>query len=272
MGNRIPCLLKKECVLYPADREKYPEGITYPCYTLGMRTVNTVTFGIPEKLEYTRNGMILEDIPGTIDTSYGIMMSPTKENLSIWRETNEQNVASWEAMFKRMNKDMSSAFAKKCLPAVTTIDEIIIEDEDSFFGNMYNCHVWYEVDGEIHDYGPNVQAIQGKIMFGTEYKSFPEGLQEGMKNHLIDLWEGYDLNTGPEAMTQQHCCINRAMALHKLDPTKYNFTTLCVGTLGLKLKGSTYLLYGRQGVRQQVVRNRQTNTLPKNTCKIELRF
>ena len=97
-----PCILKKECVLYPADREKYPHGIKYPCHTLGMRTDNKVTFGIPEKLEYKQNDMILEDIPGTIDTSYGIMMSPTKENLSIWRETNEQNVASWEICGKGM--------------------------------------------------------------------------------------------------------------------------------------------------------------------------
>lgn len=282
MGSSIPCILREERVLYPAepaDRKKYPQGITYPCYTLGMRTGNKVTFGIPEELEYTLEGMILEDIPGTIDTSYGIMMSPTKENLFIWREKNEQNVATWE---NRYGRDMSSVFAKKCLPAVTTKYEIIIEDEDSFFGNMYNCHVWYEVDGEIHDYGPNVQAMQGKIMFGTEYESFQPDLQNSMKNHLIDMWKsmwkrydllGLTLDTGPEVMTQKECCINRAMALYKLDPAKYNFTTLRVGTLGIKLKGSTYLLYGRQGVRQQLVRNQQTNTLQKkNTCKIELRF
>lgn len=283
MGSSIPCILRKECVLFPADpadRKKYLRGIRYPCYTLGMRTGNTVTFGIPERMEYTLEGMIvediLEDIPGTIDISYGIMMSPTKQNLSIWRTMNEQNVTTWE---KKYGEDiMRSKFVEICLPAVTTKPEIIIEDKGSFFGNMYNCHVWYEVDGKIHDYGPNVQAMQGKIMFGTEYKSFPLKLQNSMKKHLIDMWEsmlesykrlGRTLDTGPVVMTQKECCINRAMALYKLDPDKYNFTTLCVGTLGIKLKDSTYLLYGGQSVRQQV----ETNTLPKkNRCKIELRF
>lgn len=235
-----PCVLTQNCTLYPKNN-KYPNGIEYPQYTLGLRTDTTVTFGVPEPLEYSlKEVKHLQDIPGNVENSYGIMMHPTESNLSIWREHNQQIVNAW---LNQYGPGLKEQFAKKCPGAATSKDEIITKAEGTLFGNMYNCHVWYEVKGEIHDYGPNVILMSNQIMFGTEYEPFSPNLEEYMKDHFINLWQTVRQHD-TRLNEQQNNCVSRAMVLHQNDGDTYNIESLRVGSLGIKLSDFTYRLYG----------------------------
>ena len=176
------------------------------------------------------------------------LTKPTREKLVSLREQNIVNFGNSSIPVQMLKLALN---AKKN----TSVSEIKVSREirDSISGEripMLDCHVWYELDGEIDDVCPiKVEALQmfcGDICC-TEYLPYSDDVQAVMRNEFAALWEEHAsvlLDYQHEYVSRQNTCWMRCGALHLMNEEKYPLSSLRIGSLGFKFKNKTYWHFG----------------------------
>lgn len=176
---------------------------------------------------------------------------PTHKVLKSFRKHNKKMLVQLQMANKGFAKQMAIMLSDT---QHTQFNQIVKRDTtymDNISQTMIpalDCHVWFNIDGQIDDNVPITMNLQGgKVIYCTEYAPYKEDLQQEMRKYFSKLWKNKRktlMEHQYDYILEQDTCWMRCGVLYLSDPVKYSLDKLCIGSLGFAYKKKTYWQFG----------------------------